>query len=148
MAESHVVSGLVAKRSELSGLAQHYQSEIKRIAADLEHIDGAIKLFAPDFDLRTVKAVAVRKLNPWFGHGETPRMILDELRIANAPLSTRQIGENMIAKTGKTVSASQEWNGVLKLILVSLRILETKGQVRMTGRVAGAGNTPILWELA
>lgn len=148
MAESHVVSGLVAKRSELSGLAQHYQGEIKRIATDLEHIDGAIKLFAPEFDLRTIKSVTVRKQNPWFGHGETPRMILDELRIANAPVSTRQIGEGMIAKTGKTVSESQEWNGVLKLVLVNLRLLEAKGSIKMAGKVEGAGNTPILWELA
>jgi hypothetical protein len=54
MAESHVVSGLVAKRSELAGLVQHYQSEISRLTGDLHHLDAAIKLFAPEFDLRTL----------------------------------------------------------------------------------------------
>lgn len=147
MAESHVVSGLVSKRSELAGLLLHHQKAMRQLSAAIGNIDGAIKLFDPDYDLRTIKSVAVRKQNSWFGHGETPRMILDALRVTNTPLSTRQIGEHMIAKTGKTVSEAREWNGVLKLVLVSLRGLEAKGQVRMVGKVDGVGNTPILWEL-
>lgn len=63
MAESHVVSGLVAKKSELAGLMQHYQAEISRIGFDLKHLDATIKLFDPDFDLRTVRSKEYRERN-------------------------------------------------------------------------------------
>ena len=43
MAESHVISGLVSKRAELSGLFQQHQAELRQIAMNLAHIDGAIK---------------------------------------------------------------------------------------------------------
>jgi hypothetical protein len=46
MSESHVVSGLVAKRSELAGLIDHHQKEIDRLTGDLVHLDAAIKLFS------------------------------------------------------------------------------------------------------
>jgi len=47
MAESHVVSGLVAKRSEVSGLISHYQHEIARLQGDMQHLDATIKLVIP-----------------------------------------------------------------------------------------------------
>ncbi len=147
MAESHVVSGLVAKRSELTGLVNHYQAEIRRIAADLAHVDAAIKLFDPDYDLRTVKPTAVRVLNPWFEHGDVGRWALDALRLASVPLSTREIAENLIEKSGKTVHGRKEWDHVLKLVLGGLRRLESKGRVRMAGKAQGPRNAPILWEL-
>ena len=81
MAESHVVSGLVAKRSEMAGLIQHYQSEIARVSGDLRHLDATIKLFAPEFDLRTVRAKEHRERNQYFRQGERPRMVLDILRV-------------------------------------------------------------------
>lgn len=49
MAETHVVSGLAAKRSELTGQIEHYHTLIKRLTADVTHIDAALKIFAPDF---------------------------------------------------------------------------------------------------
>lgn len=147
MAESHVVSGLVTKRAELTGLINHHHAEIRRIAADLAHIDGAIKLFDPDYDPRMVKPTVVRERNPWFEHGDVVRWALDALRIAAAPLSTRQIGEILIEKSGKAVDGAKEWDHVLKLVLAGLRRLEGKGQVRMVGKADGPRNAPILWDL-
>lgn len=80
MSESHVISALVAKRSELSGLVEHYMQEIKRMDADLHHIDASIKLFDPDYDLRTIKIKQHRKVNLYFKHGESARLVLDVLR--------------------------------------------------------------------
>lgn len=44
MAESNVVSGLVAKRTELATLIAHHQREVTRIGDDLRHVDATIKL--------------------------------------------------------------------------------------------------------
>lgn len=91
MAESHVISALVDKRSELAGLIQHYQQEINRISGDLGHIDAAIKLFNPEYDLRTISAKAHRERNQYFKPGELGRLILDILRNASEPMTSRQI---------------------------------------------------------
>jgi hypothetical protein len=52
MAESHVVSALVAKRGELAGDVQRHRRELQRLDEQLGHLDAAIRLFAPDYDLR------------------------------------------------------------------------------------------------
>ena len=149
MAESHVVSGLVAKRSELSGLIAHYQDEIRRIAADLAHVDGAIKIFEPDFDLRTVRPKAHRQSNPYFEQGEIPRMVLDILRTSNGePMSTRDVGERMLHAKGIARDDVENWDAVLKPILSALKRLTTAGSVVMVGRVSRPGRAMMLWKLA
>jgi hypothetical protein len=61
MSESHVVSGLAAKHEELAGLIEHHMQEIRRLDADLKHLDATLKLFAPDFDLRSLGVKRVRQ---------------------------------------------------------------------------------------
>ena len=63
MAESLVVSGLVSKRSEVAGQIISYQAEISRLQESLSHLDGSIKLFSPEYDLRTIKAKRTNKRN-------------------------------------------------------------------------------------
>ena len=148
MAESHVVSGLVAKRSELSGIILNHQAVIKQLTADIANIDGAIKLFEPDYDLRTIKAKAPRQANPWFEHGEVGRMVLDALRTMTTPLSTRQIGEAMLAVKGVIVETSKERDALLKIVLCAAQSLERKGIVKMVGRVSDSARSAMLWVLA
>lgn len=148
MAESHVVSGLVAKRSELSGIILNHQTVIKQLTADIVNIDGAIKLFEPDYDLRTIKAKAPRQANPWFEHGEVGRMVLDALRGSTAPLSTRQIGEAMLVVKGVIVETSKERDALLKIVLCAAQSLERKGIVKMVGRVGDSARSAMLWMLA
>ncbi|MCL1886723.1 MAG: hypothetical protein FWG01_02145 [Betaproteobacteria bacterium] len=40
MAESHIIFGLAAKRSELTGLIDHHRQEITPLIIDLMHIDA------------------------------------------------------------------------------------------------------------
>jgi len=150
MAESHVVSGLVAKRSELSGQIMHHQEVMRQLSVAIGNIDGAIKLFDPDYDLRTIKAKAPKQGNPWFEHGETNRMVLDALRTAAQPLSTRQIGEAMVSLKDVAVESIKDWDLVMKLVLAAARRLERKGIIKMAGRIApaGRGNAAILWQIA
>ncbi len=72
MAESHVVSGLVAKRSELVGQIEKLQDEIAEIRALMDCIDGSIKLFDPDYDLRTIKGKRTNKTNGYLKHSGLP----------------------------------------------------------------------------
>lgn len=100
MAESHVVSGLVAKRSEVSGLISHYQQEIGRLQSDMQHLDATIKLFDPEYDLRTIKTKQVRARNHYFDNGECHRLMLEALRELGGQASTAQIVQRVFARKG------------------------------------------------
>lgn len=147
MAESHVVSGLVAKRSELSGLLAHHQEVIRQLSISIGCIDGAIKLFDPDYDLRTIKSKAPRQANYWFDHGEVPRMILDAFRVADGQLTTRQISELLLAKVGKQPDNQKDWDAVLKIVHAALNRMTKSGSIRFAGKSAGPRNAPHLWAL-
>lgn len=74
--------------------------------------------------------------------------MLDTLRTATEPLSTRQIGEAIVAAEGLRVGGAKEWDWLLKMVLAAARRLENKGLVKMVGRVERVGNGPMLWKLA
>lgn len=144
MAELHVVSGLVAKRSELAGLADHHRKEIERIGGDLRHIDAAIKIFSPDMDLRTIRAKTHQERSVLFRPGEAPRTILDVLRVAGGPLTSREIVERIFAARG-IEAAPERIAAVQKSILTAIKGLEAKKLVRVA--VVGKGGTRA-WEIA
>ncbi|MDS4055658.1 hypothetical protein [Accumulibacter sp.] len=98
MADVDVVAALISKRAELADLIEHQEKETRRLPKVLAHIEATVKLFSPDFELRTVaKARPVR--NRFFGPGECQRMVLDIFREAQgAALSSRQIGEALAAR--------------------------------------------------
>ena len=148
MAESHVVSGLVAKRSELSGQYLQHQETMRELSAAIGSIDVAIKLFAPDYDLRTIKSKVPKHTTKWLDHGEAGRFVLDTLRTAAAPLSTRQLGEAMVAIKGMTVSGTKEWDLALKPVLAAAQRLERKGSIKMVGRVDNSLRGAMIWEIA
>ena len=147
MSESHVVSGLVAKRSELSGLIQHHQDAMRRLSVDLDHLNAAIKLFDPSFDLRTIKATAHREANPWFKKGESARCVLDALRVAERPLTSRQVGEAILKERGVNSSEIEDWPLFQKTILGALRRLEKKAMVQVAGMVRGPTGSVPTWLL-
>lgn len=151
MAESHVVSGLVAKRSELSDLLVRHQEAIRQLSVSITGLDGTIKLFDPDYDLRTIKSKAPKPVNPWFPRGDVGRMLLDVLRKSDAPLSTRQIGDALVATRGIVVAEAQELHDIMKLVLAAAKRLERKGIIKMVGRIAGyggGGSGTMLWQIA
>lgn len=43
MAETHVISALVKKRSEVSGEIKHYENLLKKAKTDLQSIDQTIR---------------------------------------------------------------------------------------------------------
>jgi hypothetical protein len=129
MAESHVVSGLVAKRSELVGQIEKLQDEIAGIRALMDCIDGSIKLFDPDYDLRTIKGKRTNKTNGYLNHGEAQRFALDTLRAAGKPISSRDIVNEIIKRKNITVKQDTV-HTIQKLVLCSLHNLEKRGIVK------------------
>ena len=97
MAQSPTVYGLIRKRSELAGLIEHHQDQLRQLAIDLEHLDATLRLFCPDIDLSTIKA---KKLPPAHAanHGQLARFILEALRDAPKGLTSVQLANAFIAE--------------------------------------------------
>lgn len=144
MAETHVVSGLAAKRSELTGLILDYQKKIDQMRVAVGHLDASIKLFAPDYDLRTVRAKVPRQRNSYFKPGECQRLVLEIFRDADgAALSSRQIGDQLVQRKGLPVSADMSEQMQKNAFAVAKR-LEDISTIVPAGK-DGAGRT---WRLA
>lgn len=146
MAESHVVSGLVAKRSEMAGLIDHHQKSIIRLSADLAHLDATIKLFSPDFDLRTVRAKAHRRRSSLFSPGECQRLVLEIFREAGGTeLSSRQIAESLVQRKGLE-NSTQTIEQMQKTAVGVLRRLENN-LIQLTGKTGKAQFWRLLGEI-
>lgn len=146
MPESHVVSGLVAKRSELAGLIEHYMQEIQRMGADLKHLDAAIKLFDPGYDLRAIRTKQYRRKNVHFKPGECARLALDVLREADSVLVTDTVALTIMEKKGLDPGDAELVKFVKKAAITALRQQAHRGLVKDLG-LAGNGIS-LLWRIA
>lgn len=140
MGVSFVISGLISKRNELAGLAEHHAQELDRLDADLKHLDAAIKLFDPEMDLRTLPPKRFREANRIFRQGESNRLMLEVLREAGGTLNTLEIAQRIADKKKLDESLVKT---VRDTILDSLRRAEKKGVLRQMGREGMA----LLWQL-
>lgn len=144
MADPHVITALVAKRSELSGLVEDYQKEIARINGEIKTLDAAIKIFDSEYDLGTVKAKAYRRKNSFFKARQANTLILDVLREATEPLSTVEVANRVADKKGLDKTAI-DLKALRATIATTLRGQRSKGLVQEVG-LADDGHTR-LWRL-
>lgn len=118
MAESHVISGLVSKRSELAGLLSHYRKEISKISEELSHIDHTIKIFNPEYDLRAIRTKQYRKKNKFFKKGEGNRVVLEVLRDSKESVSTLKVAQEVIKR--KSFDLNDDQTKALQSNIVTL----------------------------
>ena len=100
MAKSHVLSGLIRKRSELSGLVLYHQRQQQQAAKQLAAIDKSIKIFDPTFDLKKIKSKRVSHRNRFFLNGEGSRPVLEVLRDNPQGLNTGAIVDEIVQRKG------------------------------------------------
>lgn len=129
MAESHVVGALVAKRGELAGDVQRHRRELRRLDEQLGHLDAAIRLFAPDYDLSGVRPRQRRVGGRRFGQGECQRLVLEVLRDTPEPLTDGQV-ESAVAASKGVDAQTPARAGLEKTTLGTLRRLAKKGAIR------------------
>ena len=98
MAESHVISGLKAKRAEIAGLLAECDERRGSLKEALAVIDSALRLFAYEGDPADIKAK--RKRRWMFRRGELQRAVMDAMRTAEGPLTNVEIAEQVIRSKG------------------------------------------------
>lgn len=138
MSESHVVTGLIAKRAEMAGLMAHHQQEIDKLASSLSHLDATLKLFAPEMDMRSLRPKKRRERSVIFRSGEAPRCILDILRKAQGPLTSREIVERVLV-TRQLEATPERIAAVQKSILTVIKGLEGKKLAQVSAAVGKGG---------
>ena len=100
MAESHVVSALVAKRAEMAGSIAQVERQLGQLRADLVHLDATLRLFAPDLEPMTIPAKRTRRSDLWFAQGELSRRALDAVRRAREPIRAPDVVKAVMIDKG------------------------------------------------
>jgi hypothetical protein len=72
MAESHIVSALVRKHSEIAGRLLEAERQMAGIHDNLAHLDAVLRMFAPDLDPSTIKSRKARTRPHSFAKGGWP----------------------------------------------------------------------------
>ena len=140
--DTYAISDLIEKRRELSGQVEHYKDQIKVVKADLAAIDAAIKIFDPEFDLRTIKPKGIRSINQFFAHGESTTLLMDLLREAAKPLTTTEIVDEAASRKGYSFD-NIDRRSFTASIFTTLKRLEEKEVAEQSGKQGLA----VLWKL-
>ncbi|WP_062058678.1 hypothetical protein [Cellvibrio sp. OA-2007] len=143
MAESHVVSGLLSKREEIAGQITTIQAEIGRLQGALTHLDNTIKLFSPQYDLRTIKGKRTYTKSKNFERGEAQRMTLNVLRELKKPLCSREIVDELLERKNIESTTANIVN-LQKNILTILHSLKKRNIVIQVDNVGGS----LKWKIA
>lgn len=143
MAETHVISALTEKRSELAGQAEFHQKEISRIVEEIKVLDATIKLFEPGYRINSIKPKRYQRKNEFFKHGETQKLLLDIVRQADNPISTVAIAEEAMRR--KELPLDKEQLSAFKSTIGGALIrYRSAGLIAETGKDKGVS----LWAIA
>ena len=93
----NTVAGLVAKRGQLLKVRKGLEAELRTVTCDLDHLDAAIRLFDPAHTPAARKRYAVQHRAQ---RGHVKRFVLDALREATEPVTSRELAERWVAARG------------------------------------------------
>lgn len=127
----NTISGLQAKRAELIKLHAALVEDAKKVLCDIDHLDATIRLFDPEADLsRRLKNRYAIKHRAQFGH--TKRFLLDLLRRAPDPMTSKQLSKAWIEERG--MKPDEATRVILtKRIGACINTLKAKGLVESAG---------------
>jgi hypothetical protein len=94
----HTISGLLSKRRDLLTEAERLRDRIAEIRNDLLALDRTLSTLGFKGDLEGMMPRQKRQVV--FGRGELLRAILDELRGAPQPMTSREIAQAIVAVQG------------------------------------------------
>lgn len=142
--ETHVLSGLVRKRADLAGEIERTQTDLQRMIRDLESLDATILLFDADYQVEAIKPKGFRPPENWAKRGEMSRIILNTLRQATEPLTTRDVALQLMSERALDTGNVKLVRLMTKRCGVALRIQRDNGIVR-SAQGPGQYHT---WEIA
>lgn len=125
----NTVAGLVGKHAELLALREKYRAEIKKLTIDIDHLDAAIRLFDPNADTSPLKEYVTKHRAQ---KGSVKRFVLNTMREATAPLTSRQITELWVADRGLTADEATV-TAIRKRIGACIKVCVIQGLIEECG---------------
>jgi hypothetical protein len=124
----HTVTGLLKKRAELFNEAERIRNRLAEIRNDVDALDRVLGSFGYTGDLDA--EMPRQKRQVLFGAGELTRAILGTLRDAPGPMTSREIGQSIVAVRGQDARDRKLITEVTRPASKALRILKQDGVVR------------------
>ena len=124
-AYTNTISGLLRKRAELMGDAQGLREQLAHVGNDIEALDRTLIALGYQGDLKGVQPRGNRIV--FFARDELRRFLLDELRNASGPLSSRDLAEKIIGLEGKDPRDRRLRNDIVKRVGKSLKLIRSQG---------------------
>lgn len=134
----NVLHALIRKRAEVAGKIEHCQQELRRLVAEIDHLDATIRIFNPEVDLEAIRPKRVPPRHAAF-KGEVMRVVLNELRDADGPVTTKQISLVLMRERGLNPDDAELSKIMVKRVGACLRKLLDRGAVKKVP-VEGAFN--------
>lgn len=100
MAESHVVTALIAKYAELSGRQKACEKEAAAIREYLKHLEITLSLFKEGVDVAGILPKQQYNRNPMLKKGEGIREAYSILRTANEPMTAYELAVRILSARG------------------------------------------------
>lgn len=95
------VDYLVRMHADLGGQIDANRKKAKRLADAMRHVEATIRLFDPTFNVQRIAVRRRNRVNRWYKRGTMNRAILDVLKAATEPLTTKTITERMLIALGQ-----------------------------------------------
>ena len=134
MDKSHVLAALFRKYCHLMGELKRYPDRADEIRQSMVHMEAVIRLFRPDADLSKLRPIRARKDTRWQKVGFGIRNVLDILKQADRPLSTREIVLEVMKRAGLPTDDKKAVAAVCCSIHMSILRREGQGIVRIEGK--------------
>lgn len=141
--KNHMIEGLAKARAELAGEIDRTHERLRKLVADLEHVDATLRIVAPDLAVEAIKPKVFRPPADWSKRGEMTRLVMSILRTARQPMTTREIAERMVVERG-IPATTQALNSMTRRVACALRRQRELNRARSTEGEAGFWQ---LWEL-
>lgn len=135
----HTISGLLTKRADLFGEATKLRDRMAAIKNDVAAIDRVLGTLGYEGDLDA--AMPRQKREVLFGRGELTRGILDTLRDAAGPMTSREVAQSCLVLSGADARDRKLMTDHTRRVSKALRKLKGEGVVHGAGD--GRGN--IVW---
>jgi hypothetical protein len=121
----NTISGLLRKRAELMGEAQRLREQLAEVGNDIEALDRVLVSLGYDGDTKGLTPRSNRIV--FFARNELRRFLIDELRKADGPVSSRDMAEKIAKLEGKDPRDRRLRNDMVKRVGKSFKLLRQQG---------------------
>ena len=123
---SAAVHALKRLHARLGGELKDNRRDAERLAEAMKHVEAVLKMLQPGFNVAGIAARRRYKSASPYKRGEVFRAVLDVLRLAEQPLTSREISEALLRKVGIKEPTLKQVRDMVGAVHSSLRNHERK----------------------